>query len=145
MHTLQDSGNEGHSVGQLLDSFAALSHLLKCPPPLQADLLVWHPAPLVDPPVTLCVDQQSEGEFAQFYLCDLCMSQSKHLGVAPQTLESVPCNTTLTIPLSGMSAVWTDDVVEMMLKDICANATLTGPQTGANGASVTAEIFVQNL
>lgn len=70
------------------------------------------------------------------------MSQSKPLGVVPQTLESVPDNTTLMNPLSGMSAVWADDVVEMMPKYICANATLTAPQTGANGANVSAEIFV---
>lgn len=69
------------------------------------------------------------------------MSQSKHLGAAPQTLD-VPENTTLTEPLC---AVWTGDVVEAMRVHACANARLTAPQTGANGANVTAEISVDCL
>lgn len=143
MHTLQDSGNEGHRVGQLFDCFAALSHSQKCPPPLRDDLLARHPAPLVNPSVTLCVDQPSEGEFAQVYLCDLRMP--KHLGVAPQTPESVPYDTTLMLPSSGMSSVWTDHVVEMMLSSVCANETLTGTQIRTNAANSTLETFVHHL
>ena len=104
---------------QLLDSFAAPSLLQKRPPPLSrlhADPLVCPPAPLV----TLCVDRQSEGAPAHFYLC------------APQTL-GVSVNTTV-------SSVWTALVVEvmMMVVWIRANARLPAPQCRANGANITA-------
>lgn len=53
MHTLQESGNEGHIVREFLDSFAALSLLQNCPSaPLCADPVVGPVAPLLCPPVT---------------------------------------------------------------------------------------------
>lgn len=68
------------------------------------------------------------------------MSQSKHLGSAHQTLD-VPEISTLTNPRSVMGAVWSGDAVEVMRLYICANERLTAPQTGANGANVTAGFF----
>lgn len=135
-------------MGQLLDSVAALSLLQRCPPSLQAAPFVHPPACHVCSPVTLCLDQQSDGALApihaRFFLCQLCLCQSKRLGAAPQTLN-VPEHTTLTL-----RAEWAVDVVERMVMVvvmiyICANARLTAPQTAANGADVTAEFSVKSL
>lgn len=41
--------------------------------------------------------------------------------------------------------MWTEDVAEMMMIYICANAALTPPQTGVNGANITARISVKSL
>lgn len=127
MHTLQHSGNEGHSLGQLLNTFAALSLLQVGPcPPLQADWFVGPPAPPVQAPVTLCV------------------SQSKHLGSEVQT-PVVPESTTLTKPLPQIGAVKAGCIVGMKMKRIWANATLPAAQTVANGANVTAGVSVEGL
>lgn len=121
---------------------------MRCPPSLQADPFVHPHARRVCSPVTLCLDRQSDGALAplraQFFLCQLCLFQSRHLGAAPQTLN-VPENTTLT--QSELSLVWTVDVVEMMMIMIyiCANSRLTAPKTAANGADVTAGISVKSL
>lgn len=115
---------------QLLDSFSALSLLQACPsPPLQAELLVCPPAPLVCPPVTL--DEQSEGTRAQFFLCYRCLHESEHLSAATQTLYIPECTT--------------GDVVRVTRVFVCANEKLTSTQTGANGANVTPEIYVECL
>ena len=134
-------------MGQLLDSVAALSLIQRCPTSLQAAPFVHPPACRVCSPVTLCLDQQSDGALApihvRFFLCQLSLCQSKSLGAAPQTLND-PENTTLTL-----RAVWAVEVVErrrmMMMIYICANARLTAPQTAANGADVTAGFSAKSL
>lgn len=47
--------------------------------------------------------------------------------------------------MKPLSAMWTEDVVEMMMIYICANAALTPPQTGVDGANVIAGISVESL